>query len=72
MLLFLLKIDYNLTSFVQRNHNFKFDSVRSLLDRDRKEDDTTNEFVSAVCWRQNSPIILAANSQGTIKVLELV
>lgn len=52
--------------------NFKFDSVRSLLDRDRKEDDTTNEFVSAVCWRQNSPIILAANSQGTIKVLELV
>ena len=52
--------------------NFKFDSVRSLLDRDRKEDDTTNEFVSAVCWRQSSPIILAANSQGTIKVLELV
>ena len=31
-----------------------------------------NEFVSAVSWRQNSPVVVAANSQGTIKVLELV
>lgn len=31
-----------------------------------------SEFVSAVCWRQNSPVVVAANSQGTIKVLELV
>ena len=30
------------------------------------------EFVSAVTWRQNSPVVVAANSQGTIKVLELV
>ncbi len=58
--------------------NFKFDTVaRSLLDRtaDRRingmADDDTNEFVSAVCWRQGSPIVVAANSQGTIKVLEL-
>ncbi|XP_077680148.1 E3 ubiquitin-protein ligase COP1 isoform X1 [Eretmochelys imbricata] len=29
---------------------FKFDTVKSVLDKDRKEDDT-NEFVSAVCWR---------------------
>lgn len=29
---------------------FKFDTVNSVLDKDRKEDDT-NEFVSAVCWR---------------------
>ena len=31
-----------------------------------------SEFVSAVTWRQNSPVVVAANSQGTIKVLELV
>lgn len=29
---------------------FKFDTVKSVLDKDKKEDDT-NEFVSAVCWR---------------------
>jgi len=50
---------------------FKFDAVKSFLDRDRKEEDV-NEFVSAVSWKQNSNVILAANSQGTIKALELV
>uniref|UniRef100_A0A8C5PYE8 COP1 E3 ubiquitin ligase n=1 Tax=Leptobrachium leishanense TaxID=445787 RepID=A0A8C5PYE8_9ANUR len=78
---------------------FKFDTVKSVLDKDRKEDDT-NEFVSAVCWRalpdgegqvrmqqltftagiysmscseiKESNVLIAANSQGTIKVLELV
>ncbi|XP_062990159.1 E3 ubiquitin-protein ligase COP1 isoform X2 [Elgaria multicarinata webbii] len=54
---------------------FKFDTVKSVLDKDRKEDDT-NEFVSAVCWRAlpdgESNVLIAANSQGTIKVLELV
>uniref|UniRef100_A0A4W4EF17 COP1 E3 ubiquitin ligase n=1 Tax=Electrophorus electricus TaxID=8005 RepID=A0A4W4EF17_ELEEL len=29
---------------------FKFDTVKSVLDKEKKEDDT-NEFVSAVCWR---------------------
>ena len=36
-----------------------------------KEEDV-NEFVSAVCWKANSNVMVAANSQGTIKVLELV
>ncbi|KAM9324714.1 E3 ubiquitin-protein ligase COP1 [Gastrophryne carolinensis] len=50
---------------------FKFDTVKSVLDKDRKEDDT-NEFVSAVCWRAlpdgESNVLIAANSQGTIKL----
>lgn len=50
---------------------FKFDTVRSVLEKDKKEDDA-NEFVSAVCWRTGSNVVVAANSQGTIKVLELV
>ncbi|KAL1764328.1 E3 ubiquitin-protein ligase RFWD2, partial [Sigmodon hispidus] len=37
---------------------FKFDTVKSVLDKDRKEDDT-NEFVSAVCWRALSDGILS-------------
>jgi hypothetical protein len=36
----------------------------------RKEEEV-NEFVSAVCWKQNSNVIVAANSQGTIKVSRL-
>ncbi|XP_048587008.1 E3 ubiquitin-protein ligase COP1-like isoform X2 [Nematostella vectensis] len=50
---------------------FKFDTVKSVLEKDKKEDDA-NEFVSAVCWRTGSNVVVAANSQGTIKVLELV
>uniref|UniRef100_A0A1B6JH28 RING-type domain-containing protein n=1 Tax=Homalodisca liturata TaxID=320908 RepID=A0A1B6JH28_9HEMI len=51
--------------------SFKFDAVRSVLENGRKEDDV-NEFVSAVCWRQLSNVVVAANSQGIIKILELV
>lgn len=50
---------------------FKFDTVRSVLEKEKREEDT-NEFVSAVCWRPGSNVLVAANSQGTIKVLELV
>lgn len=50
---------------------FKFDTVRSVLDKDEKEEEA-NEFVSAVAWRTGSNVLVAANSQGTIKVLELV
>lgn len=34
-------------------------------------DDDSNHFISAVCWKSESPTMLAANSQGTIKVLVL-
>ncbi|KAJ7554823.1 hypothetical protein O6H91_05G010800 [Diphasiastrum complanatum] len=34
-------------------------------------DDDTSHFISAVCWKSESPTVLAANSQGTIKVLVL-
>lgn len=50
---------------------YKFDVVKSVLNRDHREEDG-NEFVSSVAWRENSNILTAANSQGTIKILELV
>ena len=57
--------------------NYRFEPTRSLLDRGERSsaqrtDEDSNEFVSAVCWRQSCPVIVAANSQGTIKILELI
>jgi E3 ubiquitin-protein ligase RFWD2 len=51
--------------------SFQFDSVRSILERNGQADSST-DFVSAVCWRPNSKVVLAANSRGTIRILELV
>ncbi|XP_048512284.1 E3 ubiquitin-protein ligase COP1-like isoform X1 [Athalia rosae] len=50
----------------------KFDAVRSVLELQEKKEEDLNEFVSAVCWRQMSNVVVAANSQGIIKILELV
>jgi E3 ubiquitin-protein ligase RFWD2 len=50
--------------------SFRFDSHRSMMDRPRPDD--SSEFVSAVAWKKGSPVVVAANSQGAIKVLELV
>ena len=30
-----------------------------------------SQFICAVCWKGNSPVMLAANSHGSIKVLKL-
>ncbi|XP_058790586.1 E3 ubiquitin-protein ligase COP1-like [Phymastichus coffea] len=51
--------------------SYKFDAARSILDTQERRDEELNEFVSAVCWRQNSNVVVAANSQGIIKILEL-
>ncbi|RRT82897.1 hypothetical protein B296_00014744 [Ensete ventricosum] len=40
-------------------------------DLDDAEDEAGSYFISAVCWKSDSPTMLAANSQGTIKVLVL-
>ncbi|XP_050531054.1 E3 ubiquitin-protein ligase COP1-like isoform X1 [Daktulosphaira vitifoliae] len=62
----------------KRLFTFKFEPSTSILSseaeevKDKRKDDDVNEFVSAVCWRQTSNIIMAANSQGIIKVLELI
>ncbi|CAI9090149.1 OLC1v1024854C1 [Oldenlandia corymbosa var. corymbosa] len=38
---------------------------------DDADEDSGSYFISAVCWKSDSPTMLAANSQGTIKVLLL-
>ncbi|KAL1205753.1 E3 ubiquitin-protein ligase COP1 [Cardamine amara subsp. amara] len=41
------------------------------LDMDDAEEEAGSYFISAVCWKSDSPTMLTANSQGTIKVLVL-
>ena len=50
---------------------YRFNVVKSVLNRDQNSDDG-NEFISAVTWKANTNILAAANSQGTIQILELV
>ncbi|GLU18173.1 hypothetical protein SLE2022_344870 [Rubroshorea leprosula] len=45
-------------------HRFGSDMVNA-------DDDMGSYFISAVCWKSDSPTMLTANSQGTIKVLVL-
>lgn len=40
-------------------------------DLGENDDNTGSYFISAVCWKRDSPVLLTANSQGTIKVLLL-
>lgn len=41
-------------------------------DADHVDDDMGSYFISAVCWKSDSPTMLTANSKGAIKVLVLV
>lgn len=50
--------------------HFKFGSSNPLTGEESDEDE--GQFVSSVCWKKNSNVLLAANSQGTIKIMELV
>ncbi|XP_076300920.1 E3 ubiquitin-protein ligase COP1-like [Lasioglossum baleicum] len=52
--------------------SYKFDAGRSILEMQERREEDLNEFVSAVCWRRMSNVVVAANSQGIIKILELV
>lgn len=38
---------------------------------DDNDEEVGSYFISAVCWKSDSPTMLTANSQGTIKVLVL-
>ena len=37
------------------------------------KDEDPSQFVSSLCWKRKDPnVLLAANSQGRIKVLEMI
>ncbi|KAL2944309.1 Protein SPA1-RELATED 3 [Bienertia sinuspersici] len=49
--------------------SYKFNCVDPLSGN---ESDDGAQFISSVCWRAQSPMLVAANSTGDIKVLEMV
>lgn len=54
--------------------SFKFENYGKggyTGDRTGKQDDG-GEFVSAVGWKVGSPVLVAANSQGIVKILEMI
>lgn len=60
--------------------HYKFDVVKSaLVDASSSSSSVAAdanaesvEFISAVCWKPDSDVVVAANSQGTVKILQLV
>ena len=53
-------------------HPSRFDAPRGLLERGRRApEEESTEFVSAVTWMKNTNVIIGANSQGMIRILEL-
>ncbi|XP_075086441.1 protein SPA1-RELATED 2 isoform X1 [Nicotiana tabacum] len=48
----------------------KFGSIDPISGKET--DDDNGQFVSSVCWRRKSNTVLAANSSGCIKLLEMV
>lgn len=48
----------------------KFGSIDPISGKET--DDDNGQFVSSVCWRGKSNMVVAANSTGCIKVLEMV
>ncbi|XP_027362389.1 protein SPA1-RELATED 2 [Abrus precatorius] len=48
----------------------KFGSVDPISGRET--DDDNGQFVSSVCWRGKSDMLIAANSSGCVKVLQMV
>ncbi|KAG7956383.1 hypothetical protein I3843_11G121600 [Carya illinoinensis] len=48
----------------------KFGSIDPISGKETDEDN--GQFVSSVCWRGKSDVVVAANSSGCIKVLQMV
>lgn len=49
----------------------KFGSIDPIT-VDENNDDNNGQFVSSVCWRKKSNMLVAANSIGVVKLLKLV
>lgn len=48
----------------------RFGSIDSISGKETEDDN--GQFVSSVCWRRESNMVVAANSTGCIKLLEMV
>ncbi|TXG50631.1 hypothetical protein EZV62_023155 [Acer yangbiense] len=69
ILLFILVYAYH-RSLPMPITSHKFGSIDSITGKET--DDDNGLFVSSVCWRRKSDMVIAANSSGCIKVLQMV
>ncbi|CAB0045217.1 unnamed protein product [Trichogramma brassicae] len=51
--------------------SYKFFAAKSILEVQERREDDLNEFVSAVCWKQSSNVVVAANSQAISNSVKL-
>ncbi|KAE9615372.1 putative transcription factor WD40-like family [Lupinus albus] len=49
----------------------KFESINPISGHSNS-DDNNGQFVSSVCWRKKSNVLVAANSIGIMKLLQMV
>ncbi|KAJ0964822.1 hypothetical protein J5N97_025960 [Dioscorea zingiberensis] len=49
--------------------SYKFENVDPVTGREQND---ASQFISCVCWRGQSSILVAANSSGNIKLLEMI
>jgi len=50
--------------------SYKFGSTDPITGQETADDNA--QFVSSVCWRSRSNMVVAANSSGSIKLLQMV
>lgn len=50
--------------------SYKFGSINPISGHEIGDDN--GQFVSSVCWRKKSNMVVAANSSGCIKLLQMV
>lgn len=67
---FLLQIYTYYRSLPMPITSHKFGSIDPISGKDT--DDDNGQFVSSVCWRGKSDMLIAANSSGCVKVLQMV
>lgn len=48
----------------------RFGSIDSVSGNEMGDD--SGQFVSSVCWRRKSNMVVAANSTGSLKLLQLI
>jgi len=63
-----------LSSQITTSANFyliKFEAIDPISGHPNS-DDSNGQFVSNVCWRKKSSMLVAANSVGIVKILQMV
>lgn len=67
MIFSLVRFPFTLQAISKPVARYKFNTSEF----NNADDDRGSYFISSVCWKTDSPVIMAANSQGNVKILSL-